>query len=76
MYKNTLEVYIYTIICIIYTLPFMAVGLEVVTAVMRAPMVEVSVNQMVGGLVVAGAVGRGDGCRAVRRACAKLCNIQ
>lgn len=27
MYKNTLTVYIYTIIYIIYTLPFMAVGL-------------------------------------------------
>lgn len=27
MYKNTLVVHIYTIIYIIYTLPFMAVGL-------------------------------------------------
>lgn len=27
MYKNTLAVYIYTIIYIIYTLPFMTVGL-------------------------------------------------
>ena len=27
MYKNTLAVYIYTIIYIIYTLPFMAIGL-------------------------------------------------
>ena len=27
MYKNTLAVYIYSIIYIIYTLPFMAVGL-------------------------------------------------
>lgn len=76
MYKNTLTVYIYTIICIVYTLPFMAVGLETVTAMMRTVRVEVSVNQMVGWLVVAGAVGRGDGGRAVRQACAKLCNIQ
>ena len=76
MYKNTLAVYIYTIICIIYTLPFMAVGLEVVTAVMRVARAEVSVNQMVGLVVMVGVVGRDDGCRAVRRACAKLCNIQ
>ena len=76
MYKNTLAVYIYTIIYIIYTLPFMAVGLEAVTAVMWAARVEVSVNQMVGGLVMTGVVGRGDGRRAIRQACAKLCNIQ
>lgn len=76
MYKNTLAVYIYTIIYIIYTLPFMAVGLEAVTAVMRAVMAEVSVNQMVGLVAVAGVLGRGDGRRAVRQACAKLCNIQ
>lgn len=76
MYKNTLAVYIYTIIYIIYTLPFMAVGLEAVTAVMRAVMAEVSVNQMVGVVVMAGVVGRGYGRRAVRQACAKLCNIQ
>lgn len=76
MYKNTLAVYIYTIIYIIYTLPFMAVGLEAVTAVMRVARVEVAVNQMVGVVVMAGAVGRGDGRWAVRRACAKLCNIQ
>lgn len=76
MYKNTTVMYIYTIICIIYTLPFMAVGLEVVTAVMRVARAEVSVNQMVGLVVMVGVVGRGDGCRAVRQACAKLCNIQ
>lgn len=76
MYKNTLTVYIYTIIYIIYTLPFMAVGLQTLTAVMRAVMAEVSVNQMVGVVVMAGVVGRGDGRWAVRRACAKLCNIQ
>lgn len=76
MYKNTLAVYIYTIIYIIYTLPFMAVGLEAVTVAMRAVMVQVSVNQMVGVVVMAGAVGRDYGRRAIRRACAKLCNIQ
>lgn len=76
MYKNTLAVYIYTIIYIIYTLPFMAVGLEAVTAAMRAVMAEVPVNQMVGVVVIAGAVGRGNGRWAVRRTCAKLCNIQ
>ena len=76
MYKNTLAVYIYTIICIIYTLPFMAVGLEVVTAAMRAARAEVSVNQKVCGLVMAGVVGCGDGRWVGRRACAKLCNIQ
>lgn len=54
----------------------MAVGLEAVTTVMRAVRVEVAVNQMVGLVVVEGAVGHGDGRRAVHRACAKLCNIQ
>lgn len=34
MYKNTTVLYIYTIIYIIYTLPFMAVGLQVLTAAM------------------------------------------
>lgn len=76
MYKNTLVLYIYTIICILYTPPFMAVGLEAVTAVIRAVRAEVSVNQMVGLVATAGAVGHGDGRRAVRRACAELCNIQ
>lgn len=76
MYKNTLVLYIYTIICILYTPPFMAVGLEAVTAVIRAVRAEVSVNQMVGLVAVAGAVGRGYGRRAIRRTCAKLCNIQ
>ena len=76
MYKNTTVMYIYTIIYIIYTLPFMAVGLEVVTAVMRVARAEVSVNQMVGLVVMAGVVGRGDRRWVGRRACAKLCNIQ
>lgn len=76
MYKNTLTVYIYTIIYIIYTLPFIAVGLEAVTTVMRVVRAEVAVNQVVGLVIMAGVVGRGDGRRAVSRACAKLCNIQ
>lgn len=76
MYKNTTVLYIYTIIYIIYTLPFMAVGLEALTVVMRAAMVEVSVNQLVGLVVATVVVGRGDGRRAVRRTCAKLCNMQ
>lgn len=76
MYKNTLVVYIYTIIYIIYTLPFMAVGLEAVTAVMRVVMVQVPVNQMVGLVAVAGVLGRDYGRRAIHQDCAKLCNIQ
>lgn len=35
MYKNTTMLYIYTIICIIYTLLFTAVGLQALTAAMR-----------------------------------------
>lgn len=76
MYKNTLAVYIYTIIYIIYTLPFMAVGLEAVTVAMRVVRSEVSVNQMVGLAVAAVVVGRDDGRWAGHQACAKLCNIQ
>lgn len=76
MYKNTPALYIYTIIYIIYTLPFMAVGLETMTAAMQAARAEVSVNQMVGLVAMAVVVGRGDGRWASCRACAKLCNIQ
>lgn len=76
MYKNTTLLYIYTIIYIIYTLPFMAVGLETMTAAMQAARVEVSVNQMVGLVVMTDVVGRGDRRWASRQACAKLCNIQ
>lgn len=76
MYKNTTMMYIYTIIYIIYTLPFMAVGLEAVTAVMRSVMAEVAVNQMVGLVVMTDVVGRGDRRWVSRRACTKLCNIQ
>ena len=61
MYKNTPALYIYTTICIIYTLPFMAVGLQALTAAMRETRLEVSVNQMVDLVVMTGVVGRGDG---------------
>lgn len=61
MYKNTTVLYIYTIIYIIYTLPFMAVGLETMTAAMRVAWAQVSVNQMIGLVVMTGVVGRGDG---------------
>lgn len=54
----------------------MAFGLWAVTVAMRVVMAEVSVNQMVGLVATAGAVGRDYGRRAIRQACAKLCNIQ
>lgn len=54
----------------------MAFGLWAVTVAMRAVMTEVSVNQIVGVMAMAGVVGRGDGRWAGRQACAKLYNIQ
>ena len=60
MYKNTTALYIYTIIYIIYTLLFTAVGLQTLTAAMG-----VARDASIG--ISDGWIGGDDGCRGARR---------